>query len=67
MEYFVLGTLVEKAKAAGFSILKGQYLPTAKNDMVKHHYQSMGFQEQKEYWLLAVQEAKVPVTFIARK
>jgi len=67
MEYFVLRTLVEKAKAEGFKMLKGQYLPTAKNAMVKDHYQSMGFQEQDEYWLLAVNGFNTPEIFITHE
>lgn len=46
MENFVLNTVVDFAKGNGFAILKGEYLPTAKNEMVKDHYLNLGFVEQ---------------------
>lgn len=46
MENFVLNTVVDFAKENGFAMLKGEYLPTAKNEMVKDHYPNLGFEEQ---------------------
>lgn len=43
MEEFVLNTLVAAARSRGASALVGEYLPTAKNAMVKDHYQKLGF------------------------
>lgn len=43
MENFTLNTMVEKAKAAGYKKIVGEYLPTAKNKMVEEHYKSLGF------------------------
>ncbi len=43
MEQFVLNTLMSAAKARGAARLVGEYLPTAKNGMVKDHYQKLGF------------------------
>jgi FkbH-like protein len=52
MENFTLNTQVAAAKQKGFRFLKGEYLPTAKNEMVKAHYQQLGFQPSGDYWLL---------------
>ena len=43
MENFTLNTMVEKAKAAGYKKIIGEYLPTLKNKMVEQHYPSLGF------------------------
>ena len=43
MENFTLNTMVEKAKAAGYKKIIGEYLPTPKNKMVGNHYVGLGF------------------------
>ena len=43
MENYTLNTMVEKAKAAGFKRIIGEYLPTPKNKMVEEHYTILGF------------------------
>ena len=43
MENFTLNTIVEYAKANGYKKIIGEYLPTAKNEMVAEHYPSLGF------------------------
>ena len=43
MENFTLNTMVEKAKAAGYKKIIGEYLPTPKNKMVENHYTDLGF------------------------
>ena len=43
MENFTLNTMVEKAKAAGYKKIIGEYLPTPKNKMVEQHYPDLGF------------------------
>ena len=45
MENFTLNTMVEKAKAAGYKRIVGEYLPTAKNKMVEHHFPDLGFKK----------------------
>jgi len=45
MENFTLNTMVEKAKAAGYKKIVGEYLPTAKNKMVEHHFPDLGFKK----------------------
>ena len=43
MENFTLNTMVERAKAAGYKKIIGEYLPTPKNKMVENHYSDLGF------------------------
>ena len=43
MENFTLNTMVERAKAAGYKRIVGEYLPTPKNKMVEQHYPDLGF------------------------
>lgn len=43
MENFTLNTMVERAKAAGYKRIVGEYLPTPKNKMVEEHYFNLGF------------------------
>ena len=45
MENFTLNTMVEKAKAAGYERIIGEYLPTPKNKMVEDHYTNLGFKK----------------------
>ena len=45
MENFTLNTMVEKAKGAGYKRIVGEYLPTAKNKMVEHHFPALGFKK----------------------
>ncbi len=52
MENFTLNTIAAYAKAKGFKFIKGEYLPTAKNEMVKDHYQKLGFEPSGTTWLL---------------
>jgi FkbH-like protein len=54
MEDFVLDTLVEFAKTRGFHYLKGEYLPSPKNQLVKDHYRRLGFQQTNDHWLLDI-------------
>ena len=46
MENFTLNTMVEKAKAAGYKRIIGEYLPTPKNKMVEQHYSNLGFEKK---------------------
>ena len=43
MEYFTLNMMVDRAKAAGYKRILGEYLPTPKNKMVENHYPGLGF------------------------
>ena len=67
MENFVLNTLVETAKENGFTTLKGEYLQTPKNEMVKDHYQNLGFKENNSLWELDINSYENKKNFINRK
>ena len=54
MENFVLNTIVLFAKNNGFKTLKGEYIATAKNELVKDHYLNLGFSQQGTFWVLDV-------------
>ena len=43
MEQFTLSQMVLRARQAGYRYLVGEYLPTAKNNMVSDLYQRLGF------------------------
>jgi FkbH-like protein len=64
MENFVLNTIVELAAKNKYKYLKGEYLPTAKNEMVKNHYSDLGFKEQNNFWILDVDTYVPRKTFI---
>ena len=67
MENFVLNMVSNHAKEKGYSYLKGEYIPTAKNEMVKDHYAGLGFEEKDGYWLLDVRSYKNKKCFINKK
>ena len=71
MENFTLNTMVEKAKAAGYKKIIGEYLPTPKNKMVENHYQNLGFQSNIETYpnqfVLNVDEYMVRECYITKK
>lgn len=53
MENFTLNTIVDYARDNGFSRIIGEYIPTAKNNMVENHYPQLGFSatESKDQYL----------------
>ncbi|MES2111794.1 MAG: HAD-IIIC family phosphatase [Bacteroidota bacterium] len=67
MEYFVLNTLANFAVKSGFSYLKGEYLPTAKNGIVENHYKDLGFTAEGNYWLLSTVDYQNKDIFIDYK
>lgn len=48
MEHFTLNTLVDYAKQNGIKNIVGEYIPTAKNSMVKDHYVNLGFSQVED-------------------
>ena len=52
MEDFVLNTIVEFAQSNKFKYLKGSYIATSKNEIVKNHYPDLGFVKRGDDWLL---------------
>jgi FkbH-like protein len=65
VEHMVLRELIEHTRARGISRLVGTYIPTAKNQLVEHHYRNLGFAETRAdengttHWALDVQSANV--------
>jgi FkbH-like protein len=64
MENFTLNTVAGFARKKGFRYLRGEFLATAKNGMVKDHYLSLGFVEESGRWLLDVQTYEPRPTFV---
>jgi FkbH-like protein len=55
MEQFVLNQVVELARTHGFPRLRGEYIETPKNALVKDHYANLGFRPQDGRWVLDVE------------
>ncbi len=67
MEQFVLNTIAHFTAENNFVFLKGEYIPTAKNELVKDHYQKLGFEKEGDHWLLNVQHYIDRKSFISKK
>lgn len=67
MENFVLNTLVSYAKKANFNQLIGEYKSTPKNEMVKDHYENLGFKSKDGLWELNVKRYHEKKSFIKNK
>jgi len=52
MENFVLNIIVNFCKEKGYIYLRGEYIPTFKNEIVKDHYSNLGFIKNDDYWVL---------------
>jgi FkbH-like protein len=52
MENFVLNFICEFSKNKGYTFLKGEFIPTPKNELVKNHYQKLGFEYKDGYWII---------------
>jgi FkbH-like protein len=66
MENFTLNTVAGFARNNGFKYLRGEYLPTARNGMVRDHYPSLGFREEGGGWVLDLEAYKERVTAVHR-
>ncbi len=66
LEEAVLGQVVRAAQAAGASVLTGRFIPSAKNKMVAHHYERLGFAmtgadaDGQTRWALELANYRVP-------
>ncbi len=67
MESFTLNTIVNFAKENGYSFVKGEYIPTAKNELIKNHYFDLGFEKKENYWILPVEKYKEQKSLIKLK
>lgn len=64
MEEFIVNQMSKKARCVGVRRLIGEYVPTAKNRMVKDLYQQMGFAQANGKWELDLHEFNEFKTFI---
>ncbi len=64
MEGFVLNNIVATARSNGFKKVIGEYIPTAKNDMVRGHYKNLGFTERGDKWEIDVAQYEDKKNFI---
>ena len=67
MENFVLNTIANFAKENGFTTIKGEYIPTPKNEMVKEHYKNLGFEQSVNFWVLDVLQYENKKSFINKR
>jgi FkbH-like protein len=67
MENFVLNSIVKVAVKNNFQFIKGEYLPTAKNEMVKDHYLNLGFEEKEGSWILDIEKYENKACYILDK
>jgi FkbH-like protein len=66
MENFVLNTIAGFAQDHKYTVLTGQYIATAKNEMVANHYPLLGFEKRDNYWDLKLSDFKERKSFIKR-
>ena len=67
MEEFIVNRMTKEARRVGIERLVGEYLPTAKNRMVKDLYPQMGFAQSNGKWELNLQQFKEFKTYICEK
>ena len=68
VEQFVLNHLIRDVQTRGIRVLQGEYIPTPKNQLVKHHYQDLGFSQREDgIWELEFSSALPLPHFIAYK
>jgi FkbH-like protein len=67
MENFVLNNIVRFANENGFVALRGEYLPTVKNAMVKDHYANLGFNKMESGFILKVKNYQDKKSYIKIK
>jgi FkbH-like protein len=73
VEQLLCNYIVEKARKMGIASLRGVFIPTSKNDLVRDHYKSLGFtwvkneQHNATHWRLEVENYKsfdVPIELV---
>lgn len=67
MEDFTLNAIVDTARKNGYKYVEGEFIPTSKNQMVKDHYERLGFTMQDEKWVLKVSDYKTKQVYINNK
>jgi len=67
VESYVLNAIVDLAKENGYLQILGEYLPTAKNEMVRDHYKALGFVPADGLWELDVNAYEKKENYIKKK
>ena len=67
MENFVLNTFVDFAKKLKIYYIKGEYIPTSKNEIVKDHYLHLGFEHQNDFWVMNLDNYIPKPNYISKK
>ena len=65
MENYTLNKIVEFAKMRGITELVAEYIPTAKNGIVKNHYSDLGFYDENGKWKLDLNNFQFGKVFIS--
>lgn len=66
MEDFIVNELASCAKANGFEAITGEYLPTAKNGLVKDLYKNLGLDFGDGFWRLSIKKYEPRKNYIRR-
>lgn len=66
VEELVLNEVVEIARQNKCNRVVGEFIPTAKNELVKDHYKKLGFSENGKYWELLPENYNFKKTFISK-
>jgi FkbH-like protein len=72
VEVFLLNYLCQVAQNRGLKNILGEYVPTAKNDLVRNHYADLGFEkvestpEGHTIWRLSLSDYKPAACFIQK-
>lgn len=66
MEQFILNSIVDFAKENEFKSIIGEYIMTAKNEIVKDHYENLGFYFEDGVWKLETENYKKLETSIVK-
>ena len=67
VEQLLLNQIVTLAREHHFKRITGEYIPTAKNGLVKDHFNLLGFSNQNEQWVLSIDDYTDKITFITKQ
>ena len=73
VEQFLLNHLADQARGRGLSALRGEYIPTAKNGLVRDHYAKLGFsplgeeESGRTTWLLRLDDGWAPLPTLIKE
>jgi FkbH-like protein len=68
VENFLLNEIVHLARGSDCLFIQGEYIPTAKNGLVKDHYSQLGFKpvDESEHWILDIIQYSYKQAFITK-